>query len=74
MKYYVNLKSVEDAAGLVKTVSKYDCDVELVSGRFHVDAKSIIGVLGVALGRHSILLIHDSPDKICTDDLREYIA
>lgn len=74
MKNYLNLKSVEDAAGLVKTVSKYDCDVELVSGRFHVDAKSIIGVLGVALGKQTILLVHDHPDKTCVDDLREYIA
>ena len=45
MKYTIILNSVEDAYSFVDKVEKYDCDVELISGRFHIDAKSLLKLL-----------------------------
>ena len=38
------LGSINDVKDFVNTVSKYDFDVDLTSGRYVVDAKSIMGI------------------------------
>ena len=40
----IKLDTINDVKDFVNTVSKYDFDVDLVSGRYAVDAKSIMGL------------------------------
>ena len=44
MKYtaVINLVSTTDVKNFVNLVIKYSCDVDLISGRYVVDAKSIL--------------------------------
>ena len=40
----IMINSINDVKDFVNIVSKYDFDVDLTSGRYVVDAKSIMGI------------------------------
>ena len=43
----VNLNSVEKVRAFVNSVNTFDSEFDLVSGRFVIDAKSIMGILSL---------------------------
>lgn len=43
-KYTVLLNSIEKIKAFVKTITRYPYDFDLVSGRYTIDAKSIMGI------------------------------
>ncbi len=45
------LSSINDVKDFVNIVSKYDFDVDLTSGRYVVDAKSIMGIFSLDLSK-----------------------
>ena len=48
-KTTVNLQAINDVKEFVNIVMKYDFDIDLVSGRYAVDAKSIMGIFSLDL-------------------------
>ena len=54
----VLLNSIEKVKGFVHNVSKFDNDFELVSGRYVIDAKSIMGIFSLDLAKPICLNIH----------------
>ncbi|HCC34968.1 MAG TPA: serine kinase [Ruminococcaceae bacterium] len=47
----VLLGKISDVKEFVKTVSEYGCDVDLISGKYIVDAKSIMGIFSLDLSK-----------------------
>ena len=47
--FNIMLKSINDVKDFVNIVNKYDFDVVLTSGRYIVDAKSIMGIFSLDL-------------------------
>ena len=47
----IRLDTINDVKSFVNTVSKYDFDVDLISGRYAVDAKSIMGIFSLDLSK-----------------------
>ncbi len=45
----IRLSSIQDVRSFVDTVTKYNIDVDLSSGRYVVDAKSIMGIFSLDL-------------------------
>lgn len=45
------LSTIEDVKDFVNIVTKYDYDVDLISGRYAVDAKSIMGIFSLDLSK-----------------------
>lgn len=74
MKFTIMLNSIEDVRSFVDKVEKYDCDVELVSGRFHIDAKSLLGVLAIGIRKKILMLVQDMPSEEIRSDLARFIA
>lgn len=62
--YSVNvlLSGVEEVKKFVNIVSAYDFNIELVSGRYVVDAKSIMGIFSLDLEK-PVLMNADSDDE-----------
>ena len=54
----VCLNSIEKVKGFVNDVSKFDNNFELISGRYIVDAKSIMGIFALNLAQPICLHIH----------------
>lgn len=73
MKVPILLKSEEDVAEFIKVTSRYPNDLDIKAGTYVVDAKSLLGVLGVALQRQAELKIHaDSMDGL--EKISKYIV
>lgn len=62
----INLKSIEQIHDFVNIVSKFDYDVDLCSGRYQVNAKSIMGICSLDLSQPVVLVAH-------TDDSKELL-
>ena len=61
----ISLSEAELVKSFVNLVNKYDCDMDLRSGRFVVDAKSILGIFSLNLSSPLTLEIHcDSCDQL----------
>ena len=52
------LNTINDVKCFVNAVSKYDYDVDLISGRYAIDAKSIMGIFSLDLSKPIDLNIH----------------
>ena len=56
----VNLNSIEKVKSFVKDLNKFENDFDLVSGRFAIDAKSIMGIFALDLSKPLQLNIHST--------------
>ena len=54
----VLLNSIGKVKGFVNDVSKFDNDFELISDRYIIDAKSIMGIFSLNLAKPICLNIH----------------
>lgn len=60
----VNLSEIEKVKEFVNLASKQNCDLDLVSGRHVIDAKSIMGVFSLDLSKPIDFVIHlDGEEK-----------
>ena len=55
----VTLNSIDKVKNFVNAISKFDSDFDLVSGRYVIDAKSIMGIFSLDLSKPIELTIHD---------------
>lgn len=54
----ISLNSIDKVKSFVNTITKYDYDFDLVSGRYVIDAKSIMGIFSLDLSKPIDLNIH----------------
>ena len=73
----ISLNSIDKVKSFVKAITPFDIDFDLVSGRYVIDAKSIMGIFSLDLSKDIELDIHcdagDELDRIL-DVLAPYIA
>ena len=55
----IYLNSIDKVKSFVNTVNTFDTDFDLVSGRYVIDAKSIMGIFSLDLSKAVELQIHD---------------
>ena len=62
----INLGSIDKVKSFVNDITKFDSDFDLVSGRYVIDAKSIMGIFAFDLSKPLQLNIHanDNCDEI----------
>ncbi len=72
--FNIALSSINDVKNFVNIVSRYDYDIDLSSGRYVVDAKSIMGIFSLDLSKLIKVEIHsdDCPDLL--DELKPFVA
>ena len=70
----ISLNSIDKVKSFVNTITKYDYDFDLVSGRYVIDAKSIMGIFSLDLSKPIDLSIHaDSDIDEVMESLKPYI-
>ena len=71
----ISLNSIDKVKSFVNDITKFDNDFDLVSGRYVIDAKSIMGIFSLDLSKPIDLSIHaeDNLDKIL-DALKPYMV
>ncbi len=72
--FYIRLSTIEQVRAFVNTVSKYDCDIDLKSGRYVVDAKSIMGIFSLDLMNEIEVTVHNDNCDCLIDELKDLIV
>ena len=54
----IQLDSIDKVKSFVNILAKFDCDFDLISGRYIIDAKSIMGIFSLDLSKPIDLDIH----------------
>ena len=71
----ISLNSIDKVKSFVNAITQFGFDFDLVSGRYVIDAKSIMGIFSLDLSKPIELVIHaeDHLDEIM-DILKPYIV
>ena len=64
----ISLNSIDKVKSFVNEITKFENDFDLVSGRYVIDAKSIMGIFSLDLSKPIDLNIH------ATDNLDEVLS
>ena len=72
----IMLSSINDVKNFVNIVNKYNFDVDLTSGRYVVDAKSIMGMmsLGLSAGEEVVVSADGQDEKDAILNIEKYLS
>lgn len=56
--FFIKLNTIEEVRRFVNIVSRYDHEIDLKSGRYLVDAKSIMGIFSLDLMNKIEVTVH----------------
>ncbi|MBQ2533557.1 MAG: HPr family phosphocarrier protein [Lachnospiraceae bacterium] len=70
----ISLNSIEKVKSFVNDLARFDADFDLVSGRYVIDAKSIMGIFSLDLSQPIDLTIHAEEDTAIVEALKPYIV
>ena len=68
----ININTINDVKDFVTIVSRCEYDVDIVSGRYAIDAKSIMGIFSLDLSKPIDLNIH--ADGAALDNVMQIIS
>ena len=70
----ISLNSIDKVKSFVNTISQYDYDFDLISGRYVIDPKSIMGIFSLDLSKPIDLTIYtDTNVDEVLEALKPYI-
>ena len=70
----ISLNSIDKVKSFVNTISQYDYDFDLISGRYVIDAKSIMGIFSLDISKPIDLTIYtDTNVDEVLEALKPYI-
>ena len=67
----ISLNSIDKVKSFVNDLAKFDADFDLVSGRYVIDAKSIMGIFSLDLSKSIELNIHSENN---VDEILEVLS
>ena len=71
----ISLNSIDKVKSFVNDISRFDYDFDLISGRYVIDAKSIMGIFSLDLSKPIELNIHAEDDTAAIlETLKPYIV
>ena len=70
----IRLSSIEAVRDFVDSVRKYDSEIDLSSGRYVVDAKSIMGIFSLDLMNPITMTVHNDNCDDIIEELKNYIV
>ncbi len=69
----IMLSSINDVKAFVNIVNNYNFDVDLVSGRYVVDAKSIMGIFSLDLSKPIKVEVREEGSEKFFEELAPFI-
>lgn len=75
-EYTVKLNSIEQVKEFVALTNKCSFDVDLMSGRYAIDAKSIMGIFSLDLAKPLKMIVHADDEQAAdfADEAAKFIA
>lgn len=72
--FKIMLSSIVDVKTFVDIVNNFDFDVDMVSGRYVVDAKSLMGIFSLELSKPVTMRAYTEETTELEEALREFIV
>ena len=72
-QFEIMLNSIDDVRNFVNIVNRYNFDVDLTSGRYVVDAKSIMGIFSLDLSNPIKVDVHSDDCETFINEIKAYI-
>jgi phosphotransferase system HPr-like phosphotransfer protein len=69
----ISLNSIDKVKAFVNAIAQFDFDFDLVSGRYVIDAKSIMGIFSLDLSKPITLNIHTDETQDVLGKLSPYL-
>ena len=70
----IKLDTISDVKNFVNIVSKCDFDVDLISGRYAVDAKSIMGIFSLDLAKPIKMEVYSDDCRAFLEEVKPFLA
>ena len=71
----ISLNSIDKVKAFVNDVTNFNTDFDLVSGRYVIDAKSIMGIFSLDISKPIDLIVHtDADNEDIMAALKPYLA
>ena len=74
VKRKVRIENMKDVDTFNKLCSKFDCDMDLISGKYYVNAKSIMGIFSLDLEMPLELAADIEDEKIVDNVFKEFLV
>ncbi len=71
--FNIMLNSINDVKNFVNVVNRFDFDVDLTSGRYIVDAKSIMGIFSLDLSKPIKVEIHSDNAETLVAEMKQFV-
>ena len=72
--FNLSLNCINDVKDFVNIVSKYDFEIDLTSGRYVVDAKSIMGIFSLDLSKPIRAEVHSDDSDKFVEEIKRFIV
>ena len=72
-EFTVKIATIDQVKKFVSTVMLFNYEVDLVSGRYAIDAKSIMGIFSLDLSKELTLNIHSDNCADFLEEIKSYI-
>lgn len=75
-EYTVKLNSIDEVKEFVALTNKCAFDIDLMSGRYAIDAKSIMGIFSLDLAKPLKMIVHADGERTAdfVDEAAKFIA
>jgi len=70
----IMLKTINDVKDFVNIANKYDFDIDLTSGRYVVDAKSIMGIFSLDFNKPIRVEVHTDECEDFYDEVKHFMV
>ena len=70
----ISLNSIDKVKSFVNDISGFNAEFDLVSGRYVIDAKSIMGIFILDISKPIYLNIHTDDDEEIMEAIKPYLA
>ena len=61
--FHVSLTSINDVKNFVNAACSQMCEIDLISGRYIIDAKSIMGIFSIDLAKPIKVEVHGTEEE-----------
>ena len=70
----ISLNSIDKVKAFVNAITQFEFDFDLISGRYVIDAKSVMGIFSLDLSKPVEIVIHnESADEAKVDEFLKEI-
>lgn len=72
-KYPIQINNIEDITTFVRTVTKFNYDVDLCKGSIVIDAKSILGIMTICPNPKLEMIIYSNEHEDILESLSDFL-